>query len=126
MLTERFLDVAQSKGHAETHARLPDWELGPGRPASAGLRLVGGRSAGRRRGAASAAAGSLWEERDTESHPGSGQRRRRLPRQQRPAGDGENWQKMERSFGQVWSPSPDSKAETKQTRRCVGGFSLLL
>lgn len=67
VLTERFLDVMQSKGHAEAR-RLPDWELGPGRPASAGLRLVGGRSAGRRRGAASAAAGSLWEERDAESH----------------------------------------------------------
>lgn len=64
VLTERFLDVTQSKSHAESR-RLPDWELGPGRPASADLRQVEGRSAGRRRGAASAAAGSLWEERDT-------------------------------------------------------------
>lgn len=62
VLTEHFLDVTQSKGHAETHP-LPDWELGPGRPASAGLRLAGGRSAGRRRGAPSAAAGSLWKQR---------------------------------------------------------------
>lgn len=62
LLTEHFLDVTQSEGHAETHD-LPDWELDPGGPASAGLRLAGGRSAGRRRGAASAAAGNLWVKR---------------------------------------------------------------